>query len=96
MAGTQVTDPDAASKFAHGKEVVLIGLGIQVACFGLFSVIAIRFHFTSKRFQKDFDQRVGGMPGDTYFTLRGQTRKFKRNWETLLWVVNVACGLVLV
>ncbi|MCJ1379965.1 hypothetical protein MMC17_003068 [Xylographa soralifera] len=96
VSGTQVTDPDAVSKFAHGKQVVLIGLGIQVACFGLFSVIAIRFHFTSKRFGKDFDQRVGAVPEDTYFAVGGQKRKFKRDWETLLWVVNVACVLVLV
>ncbi|MCJ1283965.1 hypothetical protein MMC26_003296 [Xylographa opegraphella] len=96
VSGTQVTDPDAASKFAHGKEVVLIGLGIQVACFGLFSIIAIRFHFTSKRFAETFNQRMGGVPRDPYFVAGGQKRKFKRDWETLLWVVNAACVLVLV
>ncbi|MCJ1415660.1 hypothetical protein MMC32_001992 [Xylographa parallela] len=96
VSGTQVTDPDAVSKFAHGKQVVLIGLGLQVACFGLFSIIAIRFHFTSKRFAKNFDQRVGGVPGETNFSVDGEKRKFKRDWETLLWMVNVACILVLV
>ncbi|MCJ1405651.1 hypothetical protein MMC11_008880 [Xylographa trunciseda] len=95
VAGTQVTDPDAASKFSHGKQVVLIGLGLQIGCFGLFSVIAIRFHLTSKRFGKDFDQRTGAAPGEKYFAVGGLKRKLDRNWETLLWVVNLACLLVL-
>lgn len=84
------------SNFDKGKAIVLLGLGVQIACFGLFSVIAVRFHFTSRRYTKtgNFDRRIGGSPTDKYVMIEG--KRLLRNWETLLWVVNVTCLMILV
>ncbi len=39
---------NAISKANKGKRIAQIGVAIQLACFGLFSIIAVRFNFTSK------------------------------------------------
>jgi hypothetical protein len=96
VAGTKPTDPDRVSKLDKGKKIVLIGLGVQMACFGLFSVIAIRFHFVSRRFTKSSIDQMGVEPGTKYWHPEGSSRKLKTNWGSLLWVVNLACILVLV
>lgn len=96
ISGTQATDTNAASKLNRGKTIALIGLGIQIACFGLFSIIAIPFNFTSKRFDGDFDSRVGGTPDEKFFTVDDMKRKMSKNWQALLRVVNLTCLLILV
>ncbi|KAF4637771.1 hypothetical protein G7Y89_g290 [Cudoniella acicularis] len=49
---------DAVSKANKGKRIAQIGVAVQLAFFGLFSIIAVRFNFTSKRFSKAFEERL--------------------------------------
>ena len=96
VASIDPTDSDAQSKANKGKTIALVGLGIQISCFGLFSVIAVRFNFTSKRFVAGFESRITGSINEKYCTIDGGDRKLKRNWPALLRCVNIACLLVLV
>lgn len=91
-----ITDSDAQSKLNNGKIIALVGLGIQIACFGLFSVIAVRFNFTSKRFLAEFESRISSSPDEKYCSIDGAERKLKRDWPDLLHVINIACVLILV
>jgi hypothetical protein len=96
IASIDPTDPDAQSKANKGKTIALIGLGIQICCFGLFSVIAVRFNFSSKRFEAEFENRITGSKDEKYCIIDGGERKLKRNWPALLRCVNIACLLILV
>ncbi|KAH8808495.1 RTA1 like protein-domain-containing protein [Xylogone sp. PMI_703] len=89
---TSVTTSNAASKLQKGKNIAITGVVIQMACFGLFSIIAGRFNFTSKRFKNDFNKRVTDIDGK-YSLIDGQ-HKLKRNWQALLLCVNLACILI--
>lgn len=72
-----------------------IGVAIQLACFGLFTIIAIRFNFISRRFDSDFDSRICN-DNEKYVTIDGGARKLRKDWRALLRVTNVACGCILV
>ena len=96
ITGTQVTDTDAAGKLQRGKDIALTGVALQIVAFGLFSFIAIRFHFTSKRFKADLERRFLKAEGDKYVTFEGSPRRFKPNWRAMLYVVNISCLLILV
>jgi hypothetical protein len=96
VASIDAADSDAQSKANKGKTIALVGLGIQISCFGLFSVIAVRFNFTSKRFAAKFEGRITGSLNEKYCTIDGGERKLKRNWPALLRCVNIACLLILV
>lgn len=76
---------------------------MQMLCFGLFSVIAIRFHFTSRQFASHFEQRihltsVDGSDGKShkYVEMDGFSGKVKRNWVAILRVTNIASICILV
>ncbi|KAM0137642.1 hypothetical protein ACHAO1_003961 [Botrytis cinerea] len=96
-----ITSVDAQSKLTQGKNIALVGVAIQMACFGLFSIIAIRFNFTSRRFTSDFQQRIT-FPNDSeskneeYVIIDGAEKKLKPNWQALLHVVNITCMLILI
>jgi RTA1 like protein len=90
------TDPSAQSKLNKGKTIALIGIGVQLACFGFFSIIAVRFHFVSKLFAADFEARVGVPMDEKYYTVDGEERKLKKTWRTLLLIINLACVMILV
>jgi hypothetical protein len=96
VASINPTDSYAQSKANKGKIIALIGLGVQISCFGLFSVIAVRFNFTSKRFEAAYEGRITGSLNEKYCTVDGNERKLKRNWRALLRCVNIACLLILV
>lgn len=96
IAGTSPTDKDAKNKLKTGKDVALIGVSVQIAAFGLFSIIAGRFHFTSKRFKADLDRRLQKIPGEKMVTIPGSKRKFRPRWELLLYIVNISCALILI
>lgn len=84
IAGTDVTDPDREDKLNLGKTLGLAGVSLQMAGFGLFSVAAARFHFTSRRLSGEYakgNQVKTGM---------------QRDWSRLLLVVNASCVLILV
>ncbi|KAK9357768.1 RTA1 like protein-domain-containing protein [Lipomyces starkeyi] len=96
VSGTQPTDPDAKSKLSRGKDIAITGLATQLLCFGLFSIVAIRFNFISKQFDKEFEERVGGVQDEKYFTVNSSNRKLKKNWKALLRVMNIVCTLILI
>jgi hypothetical protein len=90
-----VNDPNLAKKAKQGKKIAQIGVAIQLACFGLFALIAVRFNFTSKRFAASFDQRLTDT-GEKYCSIDGSDKKLKRNWQAILRVTNLASLLILV
>jgi hypothetical protein len=96
IAGTQSTDSNAASKLQHGKDIALAGVSIQLAAFGLFSFVAVRFHFISKRFTAGLERRFQTSPGGKFVTLEGSAWTFKPKWRHLLYVVNASCIFILV
>ena len=89
------TDPNAISKANRGKRIAQIGVGVQLACFGLFSVMAVRFNFTSKQFAAGFEERITNA-NEKYVTIDGQERQLKRNWRAILRVTNIASVCILV
>ncbi|TVY41356.1 Protoporphyrin uptake protein, partial [Lachnellula occidentalis] len=82
-------DSDAASKAHKGKNIAEIGVAVQLVCFGLFSIIAVRFSFTSKRFIRSFNEAhvdgTGAREGK-YFVMRegSRERKLDRNWQAII------------
>jgi hypothetical protein len=87
---------DAASKLKRGKKIAQIGVAVQLICFGLFSIIAVRFNFTSKRFAAQFEERLGDTMGEKYCSIDGSEKKLKRNWQAILRVTNFASAMILV
>jgi hypothetical protein len=90
VASTQASDPDFQSKENTGKNIVLVGLVIQILFFGLFSIIAVRFHFVGRRL---------AIPDEQLIMLAGngdRKRQLRPNWEALLSAVNFACLCILV
>jgi hypothetical protein len=73
-------------------------VSVQLACFGLFTIIAGRFNFTSKQVAKNFTDGGHEMHEmGKYVTVDGiEGKKLKRNWQALLRVVNGTCALILV
>ncbi|KAF8867134.1 RTA1 like protein [Acephala macrosclerotiorum] len=80
-----------------GKTIAQIGVAVQMACFGLFSIIAIRFNFTSKRFAARFEERLATeTKGEKYCIIDGEERKLKPNWQAILRVTNITSILILI
>jgi hypothetical protein len=96
VSSTLPTDSDAAKKLQMGKDIALAGISAQIGAFGLFSLVAVRFHFISKRFNTEVEKRFHATPGDKYVSMEGAKRKFNPNWRNLLFVVNLSCLLILV
>ena len=96
ITSVQPGDEDAASKLNKGRAIALIGVAVQMISFGLFSVVAIRFNFTSKRFEAEFQERIRGSLDEKYSTFDGVDTKLKRNWVALLRCVNFASLMILV
>ncbi|KAF3769900.1 RTA1-domain-containing protein [Cryphonectria parasitica EP155] len=97
IAGTSITDPNYVQKVHRGKDIALAGVSVQILAFGLFSIIAVRFHIIAKRFKADVQKRLQPIPGEKYVTVEGiDGRKLKPHWEVLLYVVNISCALIMV
>ncbi|KAJ5666744.1 RTA1 like protein-domain-containing protein [Penicillium macrosclerotiorum] len=86
-------DPDGINKLDKGKEIAQAGVIIQLIAFGLFSMAAIRFNFTSKRFSESLDERYTNV-GEKEYMIDGIVKK--RHWPALLRVVNITTLLILV
>ncbi|KAF3394379.1 Protein RTA1 [Penicillium rolfsii] len=93
ISSVDATETDAASKLNRGKHIAQAGVIVQLAAFGLFSVAAVRFNFTSKRFTKSTQERYE-MFGDEDYIIDGVVKK--KNWPALLRVVNLTTLLILV
>lgn len=50
VSGADQTDVD---RIKRGQNVIKIGLAVQLVCFGFFTIIGIRFLFTSRNFASD-------------------------------------------
>jgi hypothetical protein len=87
------SDPNAASKLNRGKHIAQAGVIVQLAAFGLFSVAAVRFNFTSKKFTKTIHERYE-MFGEEDYIIDGVAKK--KHWPALLRVVNLTTLLILV
>ena len=96
IAGTQVTDKDAVTKLQRGKDIALIGVSIQIGAFGLFTVVAARFQFTSKRFKKDLEKRWTRASDARKVMVNGCPRPINPNWVAMLWAINASCLLIMV
>ncbi|QKX62190.1 uncharacterized protein TRUGW13939_09349 [Talaromyces rugulosus] len=99
LTSTDATDANAQDKINRGKDIALIGTIVQLAAFGLFTFVAVRFNFTSKRFEKSVYQEYNN--DSRYNTADEHTLQMERetgdtNWRALLRVVNIATILVLV
>lgn len=97
IAGTSITDPNYLDKVHMGKYIALAGVSVQILAFGLFSIIAVRFHIIAKRFKEDLQKRLQPVPGEKFVTVEGiEGRKLRPNWEVLLYVINISCALIMV
>ncbi|KAI2470628.1 RTA1-domain-containing protein [Annulohypoxylon bovei var. microspora] len=96
VSSTQATDDNAANKLKTGKDVALAGLGIQMGAFGLFTIVAARFHFTSQRFVAGLNWRLQKVDGGKAVFAQGSSRKINPNWRHLLYAINVSCILILI
>lgn len=96
VAGTQVTDKDALTKLNKGKDIALAGVSAQIGAFGLFTIVAARFQFTSRQFTGDFKNRIRHTSGDKKVTVDGSSRPINPNWKSMLFVINASCLLILV
>ena len=86
----------------QGKKIVLIGLGVQIACFGYFVLVSTRAQWTLGRFKDQIhqNQKVKVIDsGRKYEIMVGsakKTRTYRSTWYTLLTAVNVGGILILV
>lgn len=87
------TSSEAKDKFNHGRNIALIGVIVQLIAFGLFSIAAFRFNFTSKRFSKPIGEQFEML--ESGGARSGGPRK-STNWNALLRVVNLATAMILV
>ncbi|KAJ5912110.1 RTA1 like protein-domain-containing protein [Penicillium subrubescens] len=93
ISSVDATEKDAASKLNRGKHIAQAGVIVQLLAFGLFSVAAVRFNFTSKKFTKSIHERYE-MFGEDDYIVDGITKK--KHWPALLRVVNFTTLLILV
>jgi hypothetical protein len=96
VSGTKPGVDNYKEKVNRGRDIALAGVTVQIIAFGLFSFVAVRFHFTSKRFVADLQRRYKSNPGDKLVTLEGSDKKFRPHWRGLLYAVNISCILILV
>lgn len=51
LGGSQITS-DNPNTIKNAFMIMKIGVGLQVVCFGLFLIIAVRFHFVARTFRQ--------------------------------------------
>lgn len=86
-------ETSASEKLNRGKYFAQAGVIIQLIAFGLFSVAAVRFNFTSKRFLKSISERYESA-GEKLYIIDGIVKK--KHWPALLRTVNFTTLLILV
>ncbi|KAJ2897988.1 putative rta1 domain protein [Zalerion maritima] len=95
VSSTQATDGNAKEKMNRGKDLAMSGIAVQMAAFGLFTIVAARFQFTSKRFAHDVTQKLLMEPGEKTASVPGSRNKIKPNWRVILFSINLSCVLIL-
>lgn len=94
ISSTQATSSDAKAKLDRGKAIAQTGVIVQLVGFGLFTIVAIRFNFTSKRFSKPNHQQIDDGHNNA-LRIEDSNHQFK-DWRAILRVVNLVSGLILV
>ncbi|KAF7114723.1 hypothetical protein CNMCM5793_009674 [Aspergillus hiratsukae] len=84
---------DAKDKFDLGRKIALVGVVIQMIAFGLFSIAAFRFNFTSKRFAKSAGEQIEMLDSSG---ARSKGPRKSANWNALLRVVNFSTLMILI
>lgn len=103
IGALMITAGDGTSKedldtFNRGRDLALVGVIVQIAAFGLFTIAAIRFNFTSKAFIKAAS--VSSAPAYNYgndsFNMTMQDKPRNSDWQHLLRAVNLATVMILI
>jgi len=88
IGAIKVSTGTSKSAVDSGKTTVLAGLGVQLAAFGFFSVIGLRFNILARH--------LGEITADTNHIAGHSKRPKSPNWMGLLIAVNTSCALILV
>ncbi|KAL4785897.1 RTA1 like protein-domain-containing protein [Aspergillus varians] len=91
-SGKHTTQADI-DNFNRGRDLALIGVIVQIAAFGIFTVAAIRFNFTSKMFVGVASQPLYDQDS---FSMAVQDKPKKSDWHHLLRAVNVSTVMILI
>ncbi|KAL2822151.1 RTA1 like protein-domain-containing protein [Aspergillus cavernicola] len=89
------TSQDDIDSFNRGRDLALIGVIVQIVAFGIFTIAAVRFNFTSKKFLKAAPQPLYPQDQDD-FALQVQDKPRKTEWQSLLRVVNLSTVMILI
>ncbi|KAF1997540.1 hypothetical protein P154DRAFT_496760 [Amniculicola lignicola CBS 123094] len=80
-AGEDASKEELAKKIESGKNILLVGLSLQLACFGLFAIIGGRFLWVSRKWVVQGPEgKVTGATG--------------RQWRSMNWAINGAATLI--
>ncbi|KAJ6090484.1 RTA1 like protein-domain-containing protein [Penicillium sp. IBT 16267x] len=93
ISSVSTTDTGGSNKIHKGKNIARVGVIVQLVAFGFFSVAAVRFNFTSKKFSRDLSERYESVDEKNY-SIGGIVKK--KHWPALLRVVNLTTLLILV
>ena len=86
---------DDIDSFERGRDLALGGVIVQIIAFGIFTIAAIRFNFTSRAFVKGIHEALPMQnEGDSVASLQEKPRN--ENWQQLLHAVNLSTILILV
>lgn len=101
IGALMITSGDGTSKedldiFNRGRDLALVGVVVQIAAFGIFTIAAIRFNFTSKAFIKALSSEPVYNHGNDSFSMTVQDKPRNGDWRHLLRVVNLATVMILI
>ncbi|KAL4920930.1 RTA1 like protein-domain-containing protein [Aspergillus aurantiobrunneus] len=87
------TSQEDINTFNRGRDLALVGVVVQIVAFGIFTIAAIRFNFTSKAFVK-----AGNEPlqAQNEFSMVVQDKPRKSDWQYLLRAVNFSTAMILI
>jgi hypothetical protein len=89
IAGVVITSvddntEDPQSRLDLGRALGLIGVAVQLGGFGLFTIIAVRFHFVSRKADPNFAR------------YNMETFGINKSWQKLLYAINFSCLMILI
>ncbi|KAL4926809.1 RTA1 domain-containing protein [Aspergillus undulatus] len=100
IGAVMITSGDGTSQedignFNRGQDLALVGVIVQIVAFGVFTVAAIRFNFTSKAFVKAAPESLQG-DADGEFAMGVHDKPRNPKWPHLLRVVNFSTIMILI
>jgi hypothetical protein len=79
-----------------GRIIAVIGVIIQLGAFGVFTIIAARFHSVSRRFGGPPEPLADGAQVNKPSLLQSTRSRLQNSWKSELWAVNFSCLFILV